>query len=121
MTAGPHPACPDTRTCTTTHVPARAEPTPLWAPNPSPPATRTLPRSRHAAVMTNKYSEGYPGARYYGGNEFIDQAERLCQVCACRRPDSATRAGAAPPQRRRAGSVRTRLPLSHAHAVLCCV
>ena len=30
--------------------------------------------------MTNKYSEGLPGARYYGGNEFIDQAERLCQV-----------------------------------------
>lgn len=27
----------------------------------------------------DKYSEGYPGARYYGGNEFIDQAERLCQ------------------------------------------
>lgn len=24
--------------------------------------------------MVNKYSEGYPGARYYGGNEFIDQA-----------------------------------------------
>ena len=32
------------------------------------------------SVMTNKYSEGYPGARYYGGNEFIDQAEELCQV-----------------------------------------
>lgn len=31
------------------------------------------------SVMTNKYSEGYPGARYYGGNEFIDQAESLCQ------------------------------------------
>jgi glycine hydroxymethyltransferase len=31
------------------------------------------------SVMTNKYSEGYPGARYYGGNEFIDIAERLCQ------------------------------------------
>jgi glycine/serine hydroxymethyltransferase len=29
--------------------------------------------------MQNKYSEGYPGARYYGGNEFIDQAELLCQ------------------------------------------
>lgn len=29
--------------------------------------------------MADKYSEGYPGARYYGGNEFIDQAERLCQ------------------------------------------
>merc|ERR1719261_1971015 len=31
------------------------------------------------SVMVNKYSEGYPGARYYGGNEFIDQAESLCQ------------------------------------------
>jgi len=29
--------------------------------------------------MQNKYSEGYPGVRYYGGNEFIDQSERLCQ------------------------------------------
>lgn len=28
---------------------------------------------------TDKYSEGYPGARYYGGNEHIDEAERLCQ------------------------------------------
>ena len=31
------------------------------------------------SIMQNKYSEGYPGARYYGGNEFIDQSERLCQ------------------------------------------
>ncbi|KXS99018.1 hypothetical protein AC578_6147 [Pseudocercospora eumusae] len=31
------------------------------------------------SVMQNKYSEGYPGARYYGGNEFIDRAEALCQ------------------------------------------
>ncbi|KAI4149465.1 MAG: hypothetical protein LQ340_004618, partial [Diploschistes diacapsis] len=30
-------------------------------------------------VMQNKYSEGYPGARYYGGNKHIDEAERLCQ------------------------------------------
>jgi len=29
--------------------------------------------------MSNKYSEGYPGVRYYAGNEFIDQMERLCQ------------------------------------------
>ncbi|MEO0198830.1 MAG: serine hydroxymethyltransferase [candidate division WOR-3 bacterium] len=28
-------------------------------------------------VMTNKYAEGYPGARYYGGCEFVDVAERL--------------------------------------------
>lgn len=31
------------------------------------------------SVLSNKYSEGYPGARYYGGNENIDQVERLCQ------------------------------------------
>ncbi|GBG85768.1 hypothetical protein CBR_g40496 [Chara braunii] len=29
--------------------------------------------------LTNKYSEGMPGARYYGGNEFIDQIEMMCQ------------------------------------------
>lgn len=29
--------------------------------------------------LTNKYSEGYPGQRYYGGNEFIDEIELLCQ------------------------------------------
>src|SRR3989338_1544368 len=28
-------------------------------------------------VMTNKYAEGYPGARWYGGCEFVDVAERL--------------------------------------------
>ncbi len=29
------------------------------------------------SVLANKYSEGYPGKRYYGGNEIIDQAEGL--------------------------------------------
>ncbi len=29
------------------------------------------------SILTNKYSEGYPGKRYYGGNEVIDQAETL--------------------------------------------
>jgi len=28
-------------------------------------------------IMTNKYAEGYPGARYYGGCDFVDQAESL--------------------------------------------
>ena len=28
-------------------------------------------------VMTNKYAEGYPGKRYYGGCEFVDQTEQL--------------------------------------------
>lgn len=30
------------------------------------------------SCLTNKYSEGYPNARYYGGNEIIDQIENLC-------------------------------------------
>jgi glycine hydroxymethyltransferase len=29
------------------------------------------------SIMTNKYAEGYPGKRYYGGCEFVDIAERL--------------------------------------------
>merc|ERR1711959_222458 len=31
------------------------------------------------SVLTNKYSEGQPGARYYGGNEVIDKVENLCK------------------------------------------
>ncbi|MBN2227004.1 MAG: serine hydroxymethyltransferase, partial [candidate division Zixibacteria bacterium] len=30
-------------------------------------------------VMTNKYAEGYPGKRYYGGCEFVDMAEDLAR------------------------------------------
>ena len=37
------------------------------------------PTPEQADHALDKYSEGYPGARYYGGNEFIDEAERLCQ------------------------------------------
>ncbi len=42
------------------------------------------------SCMTNKYSEGQPGARYYGGNENIDRMENLCRdralqvgICRC--------------------------------------
>jgi glycine hydroxymethyltransferase len=31
------------------------------------------------SVLTNKYSEGYPGKRYYGGNEIIDEVEDLAR------------------------------------------
>lgn len=31
------------------------------------------------SCLNNKYSEGQPGQRYYGGNEVIDKVERLCQ------------------------------------------
>src|SRR5271154_6761178 len=36
------------------------------------------------SVLTNKYAEGYPGRRYYGGCEFVDLAERLAIERACR-------------------------------------
>jgi glycine hydroxymethyltransferase len=35
-------------------------------------------------VMTNKYAEGYPGRRYYGGCQFVDIAEKLAIERACR-------------------------------------
>ncbi len=36
------------------------------------------------SVLTNKYSEGYPGKRYYGGNQIIDEVEDLARSRACR-------------------------------------
>ena len=33
----------------------------------------------NSSILTNKYSEGLPYARYYGGNEFIDELEVLCR------------------------------------------
>lgn len=36
------------------------------------------------SIMTNKYAEGYPGKRYYGGCQFVDIAEKLAIERACR-------------------------------------
>jgi glycine hydroxymethyltransferase len=36
------------------------------------------------SVMTNKYAEGYPGRRYYGGCEYVDVAENLAIERACK-------------------------------------
>lgn len=55
-------------------------------------------------VMTNKYAEGYPGRRYYGGCEFVDETEQLAidrikQVFSCEyanvQPHSGAQANAA--------------------------
>jgi len=41
-------------------------------------------REAQGSVLTNKYAEGYPGKRYYGGCEFVDMAEKLAQERAQR-------------------------------------
>src|SRR3982751_2688127 len=55
-------------------------------------------------VMTNKYAEGYPGRRYYGGCEFVDESEQLAidrikQIFTCEyanvQPHSGAQANAA--------------------------
>ena len=38
----------------------------------------------NGTIFTNKYSEGYPGRRYYGGQEFTDVVERLAIERACK-------------------------------------
>ena len=41
-------------------------------------------REANGSVFTNKYSEGYPGKRYYGGQDFTDVVERLAIERACK-------------------------------------
>ena len=41
------------------------------------------------SVLTNKYAEGYPGKRYYGGCEYVDEVERLAIERACKLFDCA--------------------------------
>lgn len=41
--------------------------------------TSTSVLQANGTIFTNKYSEGYPHKRYYGGNEFIDELEEVCQ------------------------------------------
>jgi len=36
------------------------------------------------SVLTNKYAEGYPAKRYYGGNSIVDEAEELARQRACK-------------------------------------
>src|SRR5258705_3696641 len=50
------------------------------------------------SVMTNKYAEGYPGKRYYGGCEFVDIPERLAierakKLFNCKFPNGQPKSG----------------------------
>ncbi len=40
-------------------------------------------RHVQSSLLTNKYAEGYPGKRYYGGCEVVDKIETLCQKRVC--------------------------------------
>ena len=61
-------------------------------------------RAMCASILTNKYAEGYPGRRYYGGCEFVDEIERIairevCDLFGCEfanvQPHSGSQANAA--------------------------
>ncbi len=45
--------------------------------------TSTAVRAAQGSVLTNKYAEGYPGKRYYGGCQFVDEVEKLAIKRAC--------------------------------------
>ena len=45
--------------------------------------TSTAIRAAQGSVLTNKYAEGYPGRRYYGGCEFVDEVEKIAIKRAC--------------------------------------
>ena len=61
-------------------------------------------RALAGSILTNKYAEGYPGRRYYGGCEYVDEIERIaikeaCNLFGCKfanvQPHSGSQANAA--------------------------
>ena len=61
-------------------------------------------RKACSSILTNKYAEGYPGKRYYGGCEYVDKVEqlaiaRLCELFGAKyanvQPHSGSQANAA--------------------------
>ena len=46
--------------------------------------TSSKVREITGSILTNKYAEGFPGRRYYGGCEHVDQIEELANSLACK-------------------------------------
>ena len=63
------------------------------------------------SVLTNKYAEGYPGRRYYGGCEFVDTVERLGH-----RPRAASYSAPKRPTSSRIPALRRIWPCSSPHS-----
>lgn len=74
----PHPRAPSTLGVPPIASTPHCHSLPPHALSPPPPLQPITPKAL-GSCLTNKYSEGQPGARYYGGNENIDKVEFLCK------------------------------------------
>ena len=68
-----------TTSCSTSSMPRSAARTPPLQLIASENFTSPAVMRATGSVLTNKYTEGYPGKRYYGGNQVVDEVEDLAR------------------------------------------